>query len=77
MRFTHRSLVPMVLSVLLALPVLLRAQEPVPITGRVMNDAGLRVRLRDAGLGRAAQFTWARTARITLDVYRRVLEASS
>jgi alpha-1,3-rhamnosyl/mannosyltransferase len=40
----------------------------------VMNDAGLRGRLRQAGVARAAQFTWARTARITLGVYRRVTE---
>ena len=44
---------------------------------RVMNDAGLRARLRESGLARAAPFTWARTARITLDVYRRVLEAGA
>ena len=44
---------------------------------RVTTDAGLRARLREAGLARAAQFTWARTARITLGVYRRVLEAEA
>jgi glycosyltransferase involved in cell wall biosynthesis len=38
----------------------------------VAHDAGCRARLRDAGLRRASQFTWARTARLTLDVYRRV-----
>ena len=38
----------------------------------VMTDAVLRARLRTAGLARAAMFSWERTARITLDVYRRV-----
>jgi alpha-1,3-rhamnosyl/mannosyltransferase len=38
---------------------------------RVVNDEGLRTRLRAGGLARAAQFTWRRTAEITLDVYRR------
>jgi glycosyltransferase involved in cell wall biosynthesis len=33
-----------------------------------------RDRLRDAGLRRAAQFTWATTAASTLDVYREVAE---
>jgi glycosyltransferase involved in cell wall biosynthesis len=31
-----------------------------------------RAPMREAGLRRASQFTWARTARVTLDVYRRV-----
>ncbi len=39
---------------------------------QLMGDAGLRARLRDAGLARAAQFTWQRTAELTLDAYRRV-----
>lgn len=38
----------------------------------VVNDEGRRARMRAAGLRRAAEFTWARTARLTLDVYRRV-----
>jgi glycosyltransferase involved in cell wall biosynthesis len=38
----------------------------------IARDQGRRARLREAGLGRAAQFTWARTARLTLDVYRHV-----
>lgn len=38
----------------------------------VVNDPGLRAQLRAAGLLRAAQFTWERTARMTLDVYRDV-----
>ena len=39
---------------------------------RIFNDEQLRNRMRSAGLERAAQFTWERTARMTLDVYRRV-----
>jgi alpha-1,3-rhamnosyl/mannosyltransferase len=40
---------------------------------RVVNDDGQRERMRDAGRRRAAEFTWARTARITVDVYRRTI----
>ncbi len=39
----------------------------------LLNDDDLRARMTAAGLKRAATFTWARTARITLDVYRRVV----
>ena len=38
----------------------------------VANDEHVRARLRAAGLRRAAEFTWERTARLTLEVYRRV-----
>jgi len=41
---------------------------------RVMTDAAQQARMRAAGMARAAEFTWARTARITLDVYRQVSE---
>jgi glycosyltransferase involved in cell wall biosynthesis len=37
----------------------------------VVNDEHRRAGMRAAGLARAAQFTWGRTARITLGVYRR------
>jgi glycosyltransferase involved in cell wall biosynthesis len=37
---------------------------------RVVTDAAEHERMREAGVARAATFTWARTARITLDVYR-------
>jgi glycosyltransferase involved in cell wall biosynthesis len=37
---------------------------------RVVEDADLRADLRARGLARAAQFTWERTARETLAVYR-------
>jgi glycosyltransferase involved in cell wall biosynthesis len=39
----------------------------------VLSDAELRGRMRTAGLARASHFTWAKTARITLEVYRQVL----
>jgi len=42
----------------------------------VMTDPMLRARMRKDGLRRAAMFTWERTARITLDVYKRVAEGS-
>jgi glycosyltransferase involved in cell wall biosynthesis len=38
---------------------------------QVINDAGLRARLRDRGLERARQFSWRETARLTLDAYER------
>lgn len=37
---------------------------------QLLADAALRERLRAAGLARAAQFSWERTARETLAVYR-------
>jgi glycosyltransferase involved in cell wall biosynthesis len=39
---------------------------------RVLTDADLRARMTTVGLARAATFTWERTARTTLGVYRRV-----
>ena len=42
---------------------------------RVLADGDLRGELRARGLRRAAQFTWERTARQTVEVYARVLEA--
>jgi glycosyltransferase involved in cell wall biosynthesis len=39
----------------------------------MMTDAVLRARLRADGLARAAMFTWERTARLTCDVYERVV----
>lgn len=43
---------------------------------RVLGDARLRDELRRRGFARAAQFTWGRAARETLDVYRQVLSTS-
>ena len=40
---------------------------------RVLDDGALRERLVAAGRARAAEFTWARAARATADVYREAL----
>jgi glycosyltransferase involved in cell wall biosynthesis len=40
----------------------------------VINDGQLRGSLRAAGLARASQFSWSRTARATLGVYKRVVK---
>ncbi len=40
---------------------------------RCLKDADLRAAMREAGLRRAAQFTWERTARETAAVYERVV----
>jgi glycosyltransferase involved in cell wall biosynthesis len=40
---------------------------------KVVNDEHLREQLRTRGLTRASTFTWERTARMTAEVYRRVL----
>ena len=41
---------------------------------KIVNDDQLRSRLQAEGLARAAEFTWERTAAMTLDVYRRVVQ---
>jgi glycosyltransferase involved in cell wall biosynthesis len=40
---------------------------------RLLDDAPLREQLYARGLARAGEFTWQRTARLTLDSYRRAL----
>ncbi|MCZ7540676.1 MAG: glycosyltransferase family 4 protein [Anaerolineae bacterium] len=40
---------------------------------RLLTDSALRDTLRDAGLARAATFTWRRTAEIVREVYARVM----
>lgn len=42
---------------------------------RAASDADLRARLRERGIERAAQFTWERAARQTLDIYGMVAAA--
>jgi len=42
---------------------------------RVISDSALRRQLRTAGLARAAQFTWRKTAEVVLQVYRTLLDA--
>ncbi len=39
----------------------------------LVNDVALRARLRDAGLARAREFTWKRTAELTARAYERAL----
>jgi glycosyltransferase involved in cell wall biosynthesis len=43
----------------------------------IVNNEQTRRRLRAAGLSRAAEFTWERTAKLTLAEYRRVLTGSN
>jgi glycosyltransferase involved in cell wall biosynthesis len=52
---------------------LLVEPSPAPLAealGQVLADAALRARLREAGLARARDFSWERTAAETLAVYR-------
>jgi O-antigen biosynthesis alpha-1,3-rhamnosyltransferase len=42
----------------------------------IVNDEWQKGRMRKAGLTRAKEFTWARTASITLDAYRQVATGS-
>lgn len=60
--------------------VLVNPDQPESIAegmARVLDDAGLRARLREEGLAQAAQFTWEETAHKTLRVYRQVLLQSA
>lgn len=41
---------------------------------RVLNDATLRREMRERGLQRAQSFSWTKTARETVQVYRRAME---
>ena len=55
--------------------VLADPKEPASVARAVVEAAGpQRDRLREAGLRRASQFTWAATGAATLDVYREVAE---
>jgi len=55
--------------------------DPDDVTGwgsaidSVLTDPTRRERMRAAGIQRAGGFTWARTARLTLDAYRRAVES--
>lgn len=44
---------------------------------RVLSDSALCMLLRTAGLQRARQFTWDRTARETVELYKKVVEQPS
>jgi glycosyltransferase involved in cell wall biosynthesis len=55
--------------------VLCDPRDPASMARAILDAAGpARDRLRDDGLRRAGQFTWAATAAATLDVYREVAE---
>ena len=55
--------------------VLCDPNDPASIARAIIEAVGpARGRLRDKGLSRASQFTWAATAASTLDVYREVSE---
>jgi glycosyltransferase involved in cell wall biosynthesis len=55
--------------------VLADPEEPASVARAIVEAAGpQRDRLREAGLRRASQFTWAATGAATLDVYREVAE---
>ena len=47
--------------------------DPGDLAGAILRAVERRVELRAAGLARAAQFSWAETARRTVDVYRELL----
>jgi glycosyltransferase involved in cell wall biosynthesis len=49
-------------------------KEPASIARAMVEAASQGDRLREAGLRRASQFTWASTGAATLDVYREVAE---
>jgi glycosyltransferase involved in cell wall biosynthesis len=49
-------------------------RDPASIARAIVEVAGQRDRLRDLGLRRASQFTWAATGAATLDVYREAAE---
>ena len=54
--------------------VLASPDDPASIARGILQAVEGRDRLREAGLQRAAEFTWAATAAATLDVYREVAE---
>jgi glycosyltransferase involved in cell wall biosynthesis len=45
-------------------------------TERLLAEPALRDRLREAGRSQAAKFTWARTAELTVESYRRALASA-
>jgi glycosyltransferase involved in cell wall biosynthesis len=49
-------------------------RDPASIARAIVEAAAGRDRLREAGLNRASEFTWAATAAATLDVYREAAE---
>jgi len=53
--------------------VLVEAGNAVALAGGIERALADRDRLRTAGLARAARYSWAETARLTLEVYRELL----
>jgi glycosyltransferase involved in cell wall biosynthesis len=43
----------------------------------IAADEALCADLRSLGRARAAEFTWDRTARLTVDVYRKAIDSSA
>jgi len=54
-----------------------RVEEIARALETLIVDPALAQRLREAGRQRAAQFSWARTARLTLASYERALARST
>ena len=55
---------------------LIDADDPAQLAGaiqRILQDSDLRTQLREAGLARAATFTWRKTAESVLDTYQTLL----
>jgi glycosyltransferase involved in cell wall biosynthesis len=53
--------------------VLVQPNDPVALAGGIERALADRERLVPAGLARAGRYSWAQTARLTLDVYRELL----
>jgi glycosyltransferase involved in cell wall biosynthesis len=51
-----------------------RPEDLATAIGRILDDSSLRASLRQRGLIRASEFSWARAARETMDVYEQVLK---
>lgn len=52
------------------------ADELCEAMGRVLGDGELRAALRERGLARAAEFSWHKAARETIEVYRQAAQAT-
>ena len=53
--------------------ILVEGRNPVALAGGIERAIADRERLRTAGLERASRYSWAETARLTLEVYRELL----
>jgi glycosyltransferase involved in cell wall biosynthesis len=54
-----------------------RQEEVTVAIGRLLDDRPLAGRLAERGLARAAEFTWRRTAEVTLQGYRRAMASNA